>query len=55
MNQQELDYIGQTLNEILNNDNLIRKQGEDKLLQIKSSEPDKYACYIVAILGNRKE
>lgn len=54
MNQQELDYIGQTLLEILNNDNVIRKQGEDKLLAIKSQEPDKYACYLVAILGLRK-
>lgn len=54
MNQQELDYIGQTLLEILNNDNNIRKQGEAKLLAIKSSEPEKYACYLVAILGHRK-
>lgn len=54
MNQQELDYIGQTLLEILSNDNAIRKQGEDKLLAIKSQEPDKYACYLVAVLAHRK-
>lgn len=51
MNQQEIDYIGQTLTEILNNDNNIRKQGEEKLLAIKNQEPDKYACYLVAILA----
>jgi hypothetical protein len=54
MNQQEIDYIGQTLTEILNNDNNIRKQGEEKLLAIKNQEPDKYACYLVAILALRK-
>lgn len=54
MNQQELDYMGQTLLEILNNDNIIRKQGESKLIAIKSGEPEKYACYLVAILGHRK-
>lgn len=54
MNQEELNYIGLTLAEILNNDNIIRKQGEEKLLSIKSSEPEKYACYLVAILSNRK-
>ena len=54
MNQQEIDYIGLILTEILNNDNIVRKQGEEKLLTIKSQEPDKYACYLVAILGNRK-
>lgn len=54
MNQQELDYVGQTLLEILNNDNAVRKQGEAKLLAIKSGEPEKYACYLVAILGHRK-
>jgi hypothetical protein len=36
MNQQEIDYIAQTLMQILDNDNIVRKQGEDKLLQIKS-------------------
>lgn len=54
MNQEELNYIGVTLAEILNNDNLIRKHGEEKLLAIKGSEPEKYACYLVAILSNRK-
>jgi hypothetical protein len=54
MNQQEIEYLGQTLLEILSNDNNVRKSGEDKLLQIKSQEPDKYACYIVTILSMRK-
>ena len=54
LNQAEIDYIGQTLTEILNNDNIIRKQGEDKLLQIKQQEPEKYACYLVTILSLRK-
>jgi hypothetical protein len=50
MNQQELQelqYIGQTLTEILSNDNIVRKAGEEKLLQVKSGEPNKYACYLV--------
>ena len=50
MNTQELQYIGQTLTEILSNDNNTRKAGEDKLLSIKSAEPDKYACYLVSII-----
>ena len=54
MNQQEIDYIAQTLMQILDNDNIIRKQGEEKLLQIKSQEPDKYAAYLVSILQQRK-
>ena len=54
MNDQEILYIGQTLTEILDNDNLVRKAGEEKLLAIKSQEPDKYACYLVAILLSGK-
>jgi len=50
MNATELQYIGQTLTEILSNDNNIRKAGEDKLIAIKSAEPDKYACYLVSII-----
>lgn len=37
MDAQELQYIGQTLTEILSNDNAIRKAGEDKLIAIKSA------------------
>ncbi len=54
MNTQELQYLGQTLSEILNANNDIRKQGEEKLNQIKSQEPDKYACYLTAIIAQRK-
>ena len=54
MDQQELEYIGITLNEILNNDNNVRKQGEEKLVAIKSQHLDKYACYLVSVLGLRK-
>ena len=31
MNTEELTYIGVTLKEILNNDNDVRKAGEEKL------------------------
>lgn len=51
MNAQELVYIASTLQEILSNDNNIRKQGEEKLNAIKSQEPEKYACYLVAVLS----
>jgi hypothetical protein len=54
MNTSELQYIGQTLTEILSNDNNTRKAGEDKLLSIKSAEPDKYACYLVSIIQQGK-
>ena len=54
MNQEELTYIATTLQEILNNDNEIRKGGEAKLNQIKLTEPSKYACYLVALLAIRK-
>jgi hypothetical protein len=52
MNQQELEFIAASLTQILNNDNVVRKQGEDNLLAIKSQQPDKYACYLVAIMGD---
>jgi hypothetical protein len=35
MNEQEILYIGQTLTEILSNENAVRKAGEEKLLAIK--------------------
>jgi len=54
MNQQELSYLAQTLQDILNNDNIVRKQGEEKLNAIKSGEPDKYACYLVTIIQSGK-
>ena len=54
MNQSELQHIGQTLTEILSNDNNVRKAGEANLAAIKQQEPDKYACYLVAILQQRK-
>ena len=54
MNQYELQHIGQTLSEILSNDNNVRKNGEANLSAIKQQEPEKYACYLVAILQQRK-
>jgi len=54
MNQQEFDFIASALTQILNNDNEVRKQGEQNLLVIKSQQPDKYACYLVAILSDGK-
>ncbi len=36
MNTQEIEYLASTLKEILNSDNTIRKQGEEKLNTIKS-------------------
>lgn len=50
MNEQEILYIGQTLTEILSNENTVRKAGEEKLLAIKQAEPNKYACYLVSIM-----
>lgn len=54
MNAQELSYLAQTLGEILSNDNAVRKAAEDKLNAIKAGEPDKYACYLVAISQSGK-
>lgn len=54
MNVEELQYIGQALTEILNSDKAIRESGEEKLKNIKSQEPDKYACYLVGVLEHRK-
>jgi len=54
MNQDELQHIGLTLTQILSNDNNVRKAGESNLVNIKQQEPDKYACYLVAILQQRK-
>lgn len=54
MNLQELQYIGQTLLEILSPDNELRKAAEEKLNVIKSQEPDKYAVYLVGILQQGK-
>jgi hypothetical protein len=54
MNQQELVYLASTLQEILSNDNNVRKAGEEKLNAIKSGEPDKYACYLVALIQSSK-
>ena len=54
MNQQELSYLAATLQEILSNENSVRKAGEEKLNQIKSQEPDKYACYLIALMQLRK-
>lgn len=54
MNQEELQHIGLTLTQILSNDNNVRKAGESNLVAIKQQEPDKYACYLVAILQQGK-
>jgi hypothetical protein len=54
MNQDELQHIGLILTQILSNDNNVRKAGEGNLVNIKQQEPDKYACYLVAILQQRK-
>ena len=51
MNQQEIEQVGISLTKILNNNNDVRKQGEDELLVLKSTQPDKYAAYLVAILS----
>ena len=50
MNIEEMQFIAVALSEILNSDKTIRQAGEDKLKSIKSTQPDKYACYLVGIL-----
>ena len=54
MNQQEIVYVAQTLTQILDNNNEVRKAGEEKLNAIKLQEPDKYACYLVTMVQHRK-
>ena len=54
MNQEELLCMGQALTEILDNNNHVRKSGEEKLNQMKSFDIDKYAGYLTAILTSGK-
>ena len=51
MNQEELLYVGSVLGEVLDNNNHVRKQGEQKLNQLKATDIDKYAGYLVLIIG----
>ena len=46
--------MGQALTEILDNNNHVRKSGEEKLNQMKSFDIDKYAGYLTAILTSGK-
>lgn len=39
---------------MLSNDNLVRNTGQEKLGTIKHNEPDKYTCYLIAILQQGK-
>lgn len=54
MNAEGLVYVGQSLKEILDNNNEVRKAGESKLNQIKSTQAGLYACYLVLVLNTRK-
>ena len=54
MNVEELKYISNALVDILKADKATRESGEEKLKQIKASQPDKYACYLVSILQQGK-
>ena len=51
MNIEELQFIAGALTEVLNTDKAIRQGGEEKLKQVKSQSPDKYACYLVQALS----
>jgi hypothetical protein len=42
--------VATALQEILNNDKAVREGGEEKLKQIKSGDPNKYAKYLVVAL-----
>lgn len=42
------------MSEVLDNNNQVRKQGEHKLNQFKSADVDKYAGYLVLVLGQSK-
>jgi hypothetical protein len=47
---EELQVIGQVLQDILANDNIARKAAEQKLNDAKRDQVDKYACYLVSVL-----
>ncbi len=51
INQNELAQIGQILGNVLQTDNIVRKQAEAQLNDAKRSEADRYACYMVAVLN----
>jgi hypothetical protein len=51
MNQEELSYIVQALQEVLGNDNNIRAAAEDKLNQAKNTDSDKYAGALSTIIN----
>ena len=53
MNIEEIQYMGLALQEILNSDKQTRDNGEEKLKNIKLTEPNKYACYLVSILQSK--
>jgi hypothetical protein len=54
MEQGDLEIVGNILLHILGNDNEARKAGESELNKLKLESPDKYACYMTAILNHSK-
>jgi hypothetical protein len=49
---QELSFVVAQLQLVLGQDNSARKAAEEHLNKIKVGEPDKYACYLTAIILN---
>ena len=51
MNQEEIQYVVQVLQEVLGNDNNVRKGAEEKLNQAKNSDANKYAGCLSSIIN----
>ena len=47
---QEIQFMVSQLQIVLGQDNAARKGAEEHLKKIKEGEPDKYACYLTAII-----
>ena len=53
MNAEELKLVGETLSQILLNDNVARKEAETKLTDLRNNQSDKYAVYMVSIIQGK--
>jgi hypothetical protein len=49
---QEISFMVGQLQIVLGQDNEARKLAEEHLKKIKEGEPDKYACYLTAVILN---
>ena len=46
----EVTFVVTQLQAVLGQDNNARKEAEEHLKKIKDGEPDKYACYLTAVI-----